>query len=102
MMSSCNTPEGPANVLAIALAFANALNRERDLTEWESGLVAVLVAKGRQRTPLRRWTPAQDDQLSRLTRGGLTAAEIGSRVGRSTDAIHTRIKRLKIKDGNNG
>ncbi|WP_294328288.1 hypothetical protein [uncultured Sphingomonas sp.] len=74
---------------------ANALNRERALTPRESELVAALVARSINPRPLRRWTVAQDTQLRDLVNLGLTAAEIGVHIGRSTDAVHTRIKRLK-------
>lgn len=84
--------------VTIGIVLADALNRERSLTEWESGLVAALVAKALHPQPLRRWTTAQDEQLRELLELGHTAAEIGARVGRSTDAIHTRVKRLKMKE----
>ncbi|WP_156361422.1 hypothetical protein [Sphingomonas sp. Leaf67] len=74
---------------------ANALNRERALTPRESELVAALVARSVNPRPLRRWTMAQDTQLRDLINLGLTAGEIGVHIGRTTDAIHTRIKRLK-------
>lgn len=87
--------------VTIGIALADALNRERSLTDWESRLVAALVAKALHPQPLRRWTTEQDEQLRSLLGRGLTAAEIGERIGRSTDAIHTRVKRLKTKEAIN-
>ncbi|MDR6790796.1 hypothetical protein J2Y58_004179 [Sphingomonas sp. BE138] len=85
----------PSDPVLIGFALADALNRERALTDWESGLVAALVARTLHPRPLRRWSAAQDEQLRDLIGSGHTAAEIGARIGRSTDAVHTRIKRLK-------
>ncbi len=87
----------PTDAVSIGIVLANALNRERALTPRESELVAALVARSVNPRPLRRWTVAQDTQLRDLVNLGLTAAEIGVHIGRTTDAIHTRIKRLKEK-----
>lgn len=88
--------------VAIGIALGTALNRERSLTALESEMVAALVARTPTPRPLRRWTREHDEQLRRLVRVGLTAAEIGVQIGRSTDAIHTRIKRLKTKEAAHG
>ncbi|WP_085810715.1 GcrA family cell cycle regulator [Sphingomonas sp. TZW2008] len=88
----------PSDPVSIGFALADALNRERSLTQWESGLVAALAAKALHPQPLRRWTSTQDEQLRDLLSRGHTAAEIGAQIGRSTDAIHTRVKRLKLKE----
>lgn len=82
--------------VTIGLTLADALNRERALTPAESHLVASLVGRIPGRRALRRWTGAQDAALLDLVEAGYTAAEIGVRVERSTAAIHTRIKRLKV------
>lgn len=90
-------PSDITGVIAIGTYFAEQLCRARVLTNDETAMVARLTAKVPSSRPLRRWTAAQDEQLRDLLGSGHTAAEIGARIGRSTNAIHTRIKRLKGK-----
>jgi DNA-binding NarL/FixJ family response regulator len=87
---------------AVGAFFAEQLSRVRALTREESALLQWLIAKTPSSRPLRRWTAAQDAQLRDLLANGLTAAEIGAIVGRTTDAIHTRVKRLKMKEKQDG
>jgi hypothetical protein len=96
------TTPGIAGAVAIGTYFAEQLCRARALTSEESALVARLIGKVPARRPLRRWTRAQDAQLRDLLADGRTAAEIGAMVGRTIDAIHTRVKRLKAKEKHDG
>lgn len=43
------------------------------------------------------WTPADDDQLRRLSKSGLTDGEIGERMGRGKDAVRYRREKLGIQ-----
>lgn len=85
------------NAVSIGIALADALNRERALTQWESGLVAALVTKTPHAQPLRRWTQAQDEQLLVLVSDGPTAPEIALRMGRTAWSVRSRLRTLKRK-----
>jgi DNA-directed RNA polymerase specialized sigma24 family protein len=87
-----------SDAITIGTFFADQLCRMRGLTAEESDLLARLLARCPSDRPLRRWTGTQDAELLTLLAQGLTAAEIGLAVGRTTDAVHTRVKRLKIKE----
>lgn len=88
----------PRGMAAIGIVFAQRLEHIRALTVEESAMLARLLAHEPARRPLRRWTFAQDAQLQALTADGLTAAEIGISIGRTTAAVRTRSKRLKQQD----
>lgn len=93
------TAAGP---VAIGAFFAEQLCRMRQLTPEETELLARLLVREPSARPLRRWTSAQDAELQALAEQGITAAEIGTMVGRTTNAIHTRVKRLKLKERQDG
>jgi hypothetical protein len=44
----------------------------------------------------RRWTSAEEKQLTELPDAGMTASEIAPRINRTTQAIYARLQRIYI------
>jgi DNA-binding NarL/FixJ family response regulator len=77
--------------------FANALSRERALTEAETDMLCRSMQ--REPTGRRLWTQADDREIARLARKGLKAPQIAERVGRTAMAVRLRLHRLGKRDG---
>jgi DNA-binding CsgD family transcriptional regulator len=84
---------------SIAIHFADALCRERSLTQQESDmLVQVVMAERRERSPGKIFWTAKDDRTLQRLRRTHRAAEIAAKMGRTTRAVETRLLRLKRKE----
>lgn len=86
------------NALGTARFFAEALSRERPLTDTEIDKLCRVQSIERQATGqslIRRWAATEDARLRRLLRTTKTAIEIAEMMGRSPAAIRSRIRELK-------
>lgn len=81
------------NPQAIAIHFADELNRSRALTDREADMLDSIVGKKR-----RLWTQAEDRELKRMRRKRMTAPEIAVALGRSSWGVRMRVNHLKRKE----
>ena len=87
------------NAQSIAIAFADALCRERALSPQESDmLVQVVMTDRREQAPGKVFWTAKDDRTLRRLRRTHRAAEIAGKMGRTTRAVEARLLRLRQKD----
>ncbi|HEX8413186.1 MAG TPA: helix-turn-helix domain-containing protein [Sphingomicrobium sp.] len=81
------------NAQTIAVHFADALNRERSLTEQETAMLMQVVHNTERAK--RSWTIADTRKLRRLIAKGCTRREIAQTMGRSCFTIDKRVRRIK-------
>jgi len=82
------------NMQSAALLFADALSRERKLTDAESDVLYGVAASS---CPRRLWTAADNRQLARLARTK-RAPQIAEETGRGVWAVRKQLQRLRMKD----
>ena len=78
------------NTQAIAIHFADELCRTRALTAEETAMLCRVVDKQRR----RMWTAREDRELGRLSRL-LPAHVVAERIGRTPDAVRSRLRQMK-------
>ena len=85
----------------IIVALAEKLGRERMLTEQESRWLEQALRRTMRAAGLKRgfWQAKDDVALKRHLRRGRTAKDIARAMGRSVDAVRSRIRVLR---GNTG
>lgn len=84
------------NLAALVVALADEVNRSRPLTDSEVDGVCLALWLTDQRGRARGWTQQDDAKLVRLTQDGVLAPQAALALNRSTQAIRSRLKRLKI------
>jgi hypothetical protein len=89
-------PNGHIDTVSIATFFADALNRERGLTQVESELLGRLLSRAPSEPVMRRWSGADDRDLLRL-HVSMTAPQIAQQMDRTPWAIRSRLRALKRK-----
>lgn len=77
--------------------FAEALGRERALTDDEVRLLASAQARQRAEAIAKRWSAREDRQLIAMARQGIHAITAARKLGRTPDAIRSRKRQLKRK-----
>lgn len=84
----------------IVIELANSLNRFRSLTEQESRWVEASVRREEWRKtggPTPRWAAKDDIRLKRMVRNGKQPRAIARAMGRSEQAVWSRIRFLRRK-----
>ncbi len=83
----------------IVIEMANRLNRHRSLAPDEEDWVEMAVyrvGRANDRQPRKRkWQPAQDQDLLRHMRRGRTVHDIARAMGKTPNAIYSRICHLR-------
>lgn len=85
----------PSGEAAIVL-LADALSRERPLSELESRILHRSIR--RDQGAFRRWTPQEDDQLLKMHRARIRGAEMATTLNRTEATVYQRLCRLKKKE----
>jgi hypothetical protein len=81
---------------AAVVFLAEALGRERQLTEHESRILQRAVKRGHG--AFRRWTVGDDVRLMKMHKAKRRAADIAEALGRTEYAVTTRLRDLKKRE----
>jgi len=86
----CGTiPSGDAAIMFLA----DALSRERALTETESRVLQRAVR--RDAGWRKSWTKQEDEMLHKMRRAGLSSVQMGEKLHRSPEAVRQRLCQLR-------
>ena len=81
---------------AAVVYLAEALGRERPLSEVESRILGRAIR--RDRGDFRRWTPDDDRRLLKAHKARIRVSEIAVTLGRTEDSVYTRLRDLKKRE----